>query len=969
MNGFNDIELTGDSSKAVQPPTPPTTTSAEGPGPAAQGDSILNILANVEAQLDRLRSAQGDQDDQLATLEARARVADELERDLALRRAELDERETALEALESELAERATGLESRDASLRGREEQARVEHDNISKAASQMKRQAEEIAQARNEIASQRARLEQTSTEVEQERRRLEALAQELEGRAKTQDAELARARIAVEQARQEAARAIEDRNRGAADHAQLTHRVDQAESNVGELIRKLEESQSALEAARTELAAAHERASDLDLKLDESREQLDTAQSALREKSAQLRALTERATKLSEQVEQLMSQVERESGSSGQLQERLTDLESKLKSRDGALSAAIDAAKQAEAEGLALAEQADEARAEAHAKLTAALAELKETRERAADADAMRGRLEAARRELAQIQDESERELSRAKVRLEAMQDEMRQAREQAGRDRHQAEEAARQVGQKLADVEHELAALRTAAQQGAGEVESLRASLQERDHTIARQEETLRSAKAKLTKFAEAIGEQAEQIQRGADAIAAVREQKKQIDRLKEQLAAAMLAGNPEELTRRDERIKELTEALRQARGQSLTSGDGALQSERVQSLQNEVDSLKTELERSRIELGEARTAAERTHREAPPRNDVEIAALNARITELEAQLAAAQTQPAQGGSSAAAADLKQKAVRVRQMAEHLRRRRARLARVKTLLEERAAAPLAGPADASPQEKRAQHAENEQKMQLAARIQRDREVLNEAARCLAQSERAMIRKWARPRAIAMVGWLVLLSIAAALVSWFAADAIFPATRTASLHIEAGTRPGTELSPAQATAWQQWHTGLLADSNFHRALASRFEERQMSDLVNADRVAELLESSLTIDAVGDSEFVLTLSGTDEKALPQILDTIGVTMASESRRQQGARIDGARAELVGERSEQGRVVYATLNSKAVDDQRLVRALFIFLGTMGGLFLLAVICYGSLIRSRGVFQSSEFNIGD
>ncbi len=909
----------GEASQPDQPPSQDPLT----------GDSILNIIDDVEAQLNRLRTAQTDQDDHLATLDSRSRDLEAAERALADRSRVLDRRESAIESLENELAERKRELGSRESAIGERDRLSRQQHEEVEHARAEFKKWQQEIDRARQELERGRTASEAQRKELEAERRRIEDAAQAEGARSQQYEPELAAARAGLEQAGREVAHAFADRDREDEVRKNLEQRVQRAEANVGELIEKLETAQGSLEHTQAEHDGLNNRAADLELELGEVRRELAASQTSLRDKTAQLRAITERATKLSEQVESLVSQAESHAETSTALQNRVTSLEAQARSRQADISA------------------------------------LRESHDRAtALAEELRGEHAAAQRKLAEARHDGERELGRAAIRLEAAEEELRGMRELARQSRDGAEAAQAQ----LQALRNELDAARNAAQASDAAAQSLEHRLRERDVTIKRQEETLRSAKGKLSKFAEAIGEQAEQIQRGADAIAALREQKRQMEGLKEQLAAAMLAGNPEELTRRDERIKELTDALRQARGQALGGGEVAGGGERVQTLQNDVDTLKTELERARIELNEARGLAERRVVESQPRNEDEIAALQARIHELEAQLAAAATQPAHGGQAAAAADLKQKAARVRQVAEHLRRRKERLARVKALVEERANSATSADSRDNAPERKATHEEIERQMQLAARIQRDREVLNEAARCLAASEKAMIRRWARPRAIVTLGCAMIVLTFAAGASWFLANTFYPATRTASLRVIPETRPGTAFTDQQAAAWQDWHAGLPEDANFVRTLAARFEERQIAELADPDLLDDLLETSLTVDVSTPKEIVFTMSGNDEDRLMQVLDTMGATIVTESRRQVGRRSDGAEATIAGERHEHGQIVYATMNPTPIEDERLVRALYIFLGILGGLFALMVIVWAGLSRREGVFQSGEYDAG-
>ena len=56
-----------------------------------------------------------------------------------------------------------------------------------------------------------------------------------------------------------------------------------------------------------------------------------------------------------------------------------------------------------------------------------------------------------------------------------------------------------------------------------------------------------------------------------------------------------------------------------------------------------------------------------------------------------------------------------------------------------------------------------------------------------------------------------------------------------------------------------------------------------------------------------------------------------VLDTIATSLAAESARQVGKRVDGARAAIVGEKQTPGRITYASIDPAPLDRERLMQA--------------------------------------
>src|SRR5690606_22220313 len=207
-------------------------------------------------------------------------------------------------------------------------------------------------------------------------------------------------------------------------------------------------------------------------------------------------------------------------------------------------------------------------------------------------------------------------------------------------------------------------------------------------------------------------------------------------------------------EELQRKDERIAELTQALREARGQSTSQNDLAERDQRIAECVEEIDRLKIDLEQARQEASDLREALEqRPEADAGDANEMlaerdrQIAALMQQVESLNESLEVERSKPAPAGASAGpgSADIQKKAQRLKEVARHLQRRKARLARMKSLMRD------AKPVTVGPNSKQgAAHHDHEQRAKQADQLRMQQESLREAMRCLVMSEKEMIRRWA---------------------------------------------------------------------------------------------------------------------------------------------------------------------------------------------------------------------------
>lgn len=544
------------------------------------------------------------------------------------------------------------------------------------------------------------------------------------------------------------------------------------------------------------------------------------------------------------------------------------------------------------------------------------------------------------------------------------------------------------------------------TAAQK---QLEQLQTQLEDRSQQLAGSHEKLETASKQLAEFAQVLKDQTPQLERGASAVAMVQQQQQQIEHLTQQLAEHTLRSDPEEMQRRDQRIAELTDALRQARGQSGGHQGVAEVEQRNAELTAEVNQLKLDLQNAQLAADEGRrqlqerandqgaqtiqdaSIAENAAKVAALTAEIEqlhakaaadlksrledqsrqpgsrvaehskadaalLKKLNARVAELERELEEARAMPAaiadESEQNEFAQKLRQKAERVTAVAEHLRRRRARLIKLRQLMRQKVASDAGGP----PSER--------MRSEEMIKMERERTQLHELRQVLANSEKQLIRRWARPKAVLIIASVVLLAICCAGASWLAADQLFPAHISASVALEARNHAHTAISAQEAEAWRNWHTDLVSDDSFHQTLAKRMAEHRLDQYSDPAKLAKRIKDDVTIDADREGVMIVTLGGTDSDEITAFLDVFTATLVSESNRQMTKRGDNVWATPTGERHEGSQVHYATLNPVPIRDERLAHALPISGGMFVAMLVLIVVAYKKLTKAKRVFDEEN-----
>lgn len=900
---------------------------------SSAGDEVLNILADVEKKFDRLREFQRKQEHELTSLEQRRVMLDETERELDQELNTLVEQRNALDG------------------------------------------QKKQVEQQRDEIAKQRAELTQQQDALDTQRQELKQQAQ-LAGEKKQ----------ALEQRSAEIARQSEE---VAQQRAQWNEHRQQAEAEQ-------REQQKAMEQQRDELTRLDQAQRASNENVQQQREQLHAAQQQFEQQR--------------EQWKQKSSQREQE------LQNKASELEQQLQQ----LNAQKLSLEDEQLQLLALEEQL-QLRETAVTERTSAL--------------------EAQEAELEQRESDSKQREQQAAQQLESARQKLTEAQQQAQQWRDALEQAQSQTQQLEQDLETSRAAMqqtetdrdeaRTQVSELIQDVERLGAEVEENRSAVAEGERRLGIAGEKLKHFAEILNEQSPQLERGAAAMAMVDDQYRQIEELSKQLAEALRAGNPDELRRKDQRIAELTEALRQARGQigvdtsvadlqlemaELSRQNDSMQAEvetavaqaqrseqqlqqqleaqqseqsRMQERQPAIDGLEAEhalaiqvlqsehdeaVRKARSgredqvrslqeQLGKLQESlVESKQRGASSAGGTDVKAFQQRIAELEEQLS--HSQSTGENSEQAKHDLRKKTKKLSAAAQHLSRRRQRLEQAKRLLQQRIERQGTIANQNHAQSSAVTQMDRDEYTKQQRAIESQRRELAEVRQFLSHSERELMKRWARPRAVANAGWLVFLSVISGVASWFAADMFFPAPVTASVTFAPQPANPTTFTADDAANWQRWHAEYVLSSDFQSALAKRCADRRLEPYGNESELAARLSKDLDIDLSEPKRLTASLHGDNRDQTQHLLDTLAGTLSLESARQMDRRADNAKAMPTDERKEAGRVMYASLSPAPPIHDRLRYVGPIFSGIMIALFAIMGIIYARLVRSKRVFESEQ-----
>jgi DNA repair exonuclease SbcCD ATPase subunit len=519
------------------------------------------------------------------------------------------------------------------------------------------------------------------------------------------------------------------------------------------------------------------------------------------------------------------------------------------------------------------------------------------------------REEIAAREQELAQRQKELDGELDR----LRQLEQNIQQQRDAMDREREELTRRIEDAERRHAESEHRINELTGQLQQSHHDRDQL-------DEKLSESRQQLDAASAKLEELASVLGEQNLHLNRAASAMAVVKQQERRIAELEEQLAQA---GK-----------------VRDAASESAAANEML-----------------------------ARQVQE--HAAAVEQRDQQIESLTATIEQLRLELKTAVEQPAKttaeaNGPKIDEDELRAKAKRIAQVATHIRRRHARLKRMRELLRSRGTSTNTSAPD--PAKDAATHEKHQKLMQQAQSLERLFAKLRHRQTALAEAEKRMVRRWARPHAITVLIGIMVLLAANVAVSFGLANYLAPAERSASITIEPRTSSGNALAPDVLHNWQQWHAAIVQDESFIRTLAQRLRERRLDGFTDATSVQVAFRNDLTVDLGPRGDVTYTLAGRDTAMITAVLDVLAQSIVVESERRMSMRGDGAWAVARNERKDGQSLRYAAINDWTLDDPRLMWMLPLLGGSLLATVLLVWLIYTRLIRAKRIFDDLTSEVG-
>ncbi|RPG16448.1 MAG: hypothetical protein CBB69_008440 [Phycisphaera sp. TMED9] len=748
-------------------------------------------------------------------------------------------------------------------------------------------------------------------------------------------------------------------------DLAERQRKVDLAEKEFDGRRREVEEAATALDAARESMSTERSEIDGLrsDLEGRESRfsEECATFERSKQEfETAGAEMATERAALESRDAEiaERERTITEERQALDALRDEIEARENAFADRSAAADAALASVGELEAEVGRLSESV-ETQAAAH-------------REAMSTAEETTGRHRTALESVGADLESAQAELEAARNAHESSCSELDSLRSRTAA----AEDEKSQLQQAMSSLEERCTELDEAAGRSVeleSELEEANEKVTALESTIEEDQRQLELAGEKLTELAKAISEQAPRLERGTAAIALMSQHQETIAKLEARLAEdGTDAANAVAKVRDtfEARIAELESALAHASAQgadpaaleaALTAARGPLEA-RIHELESggglDASAVEAAVEEATTPL---LAEIERLHQDAEsndgpsvPRDRYDSVKERCRRAERrsdELETALSMTND-KGQAQEMAKRLRAKAERVGEAARHLELRKNRLLAVRKAIRARG-----GDAGSTPA------------FQELQRLEAQRKELSQVREFLSRSEQQMIRRWARPRSAAIVGWVMILAVLCSVGSWFGVQEMVPIAGAASVEIRATPRDGKPLSGSKAESWAEWHEALATDPAFVQVVSKRLAARGIAPSGGEPAVATMLVDDLSFESDGPGRLRLVLSGMDRRLLAPTLDAVATTMASESARQAPRRDDGARASLSGEQTANPDGGYATLIDGAISPDVLTFTGLIAGGALVMSLLMIGLVYLALARAKRVFEESESGGGE
>lgn len=535
---------------------------------------------------------------------------------------------------------------------------------------------------------------------------------------------------------------------------------------------------------------------------------------------------------------------------------------------------------------------------------------------------------------------------------------------REQAERLRalEAREQAADRSDQELGQRQHDLAEqqARLSAQQS--RLERMHEELDDRQRQVTAESERVGELEERLAEMRSDLEQRLESFEHESDVSrssldareAQVRALEATLEQQRESIKAKL-----DELERERAAVAEQQRTLiAQAQSHPDTGDGGAISSGRVEMLQiqigeanalragaeEELSQAREELERLRLRLSESESTGDRSMLESDvAKRDHAILVLRERMQELQTAYSALKQRAIEGRTDGSRTQRRDDTAQNDHGAGWNTRRRSRLARYKTLLQQQARKVMS--AQAALQKR---HAECEQ-------VLSQRHKLSQLAQELGGKERRLALRKARSGALLGVLVTTVASAVLGVMSWQAALRLFPGQYVARAVIEADTH-GQQPDADDLAAWQKYHEELTTNPQMMEVAAQRMGQRGIASLARAAELTAKLKADLYTQTDEPGRMTIELKETGASKAQMVLDTYVTALksVSDAGREQ-------RSEDLGVRI----VQTAAVDERPLNEQTIMGyAGGIFAGALLGVGLFGMLIWTRLLNAKKKFDQSQ-----
>jgi len=633
--------------------------------------------------------------------------------------------------------------------------------------------------------------------------------------------------------------------------------------------------------------------------------------------------------TKREEQVESWCAMIDKERTELQEQQEKLATEQADIRDQTEKIQSAADQLEQRRGELDREAEQYKRQQAELEQEFNAKKEEIE-------------NRLTAANQQHEQCLGQRDETITSLEKQAEESRGELEQARKQVESERtelRQVQEAVELLTVEIKSVRHDLEQKQHDLTEAQQSLDELREELERRDYERTLHDEQCETAKAKINRLTQENEQAGERNRQHED----------QLSRAKDKLTELVLA-----MESQTEQLEAGAEAIAALQ---VSHDEQQRLSEANQQLSLELENAKTRLEGLKEGTSSSESAVELTENQVVveineiTERDKAIELMTERIKGLENDLEQARedlkiTPTVSGDEDDEVHEfmhgLGMTGPKFQEERLALARRRERLNRQRQLLREKAQTQTTSdhPALAD---------------QLSD-LRNDQQMLVDVRSNLEVAERKMIHKWAHSHALTRMFWFVLTVMVLAAGSYFGVMQFWPLTYTASAMIEAQSRPGFPMTEAQIGTWQTVHEEMVYSEAVVSATAERLRQRGYKDLSRPDALNAYLGDHLAIASAAPGSITFNLSAPGQADVQRILETYTMAYVSSDRADQRRRTDGGMTKLI---------IPATVDPVPVDQQaQLQYSAMVFGGSLVFVTCAGLLIYLRLRRHDGVLETAD-----